>query len=48
MKVSVRSPRDRRLIERDGLGWCEGAGLWIEGDCGLQRVRRILGRRLKG
>jgi len=48
MKVTVENPRDRRLIERDGLGWSADAGLWMEGETGQWRVRRIFGRRLKG
>jgi len=47
MKVTVENPRDRRLIERDGLGWSADAGLWMEGEPGQRRVRRIFGRRLK-
>ena len=48
MKVTVENPRDRRLIERDGLGWSADAGLRMEGEPGQRRVRRIFGRRLKG
>jgi hypothetical protein len=48
MKVTVENPRDRRLIERDGLGWSADAGLWMEEEPSERRVRRIFGRRLKG
>lgn len=48
MKVSVRTPRNQRLIERDGLGWSADGGLWIENEGDERRVRRILGWRLKG
>ena len=48
MKVAVRGPRDQRLIKRDGLGWSADGGLWIENAGYERRVRRILGRRLKG
>ena len=48
MKVTVKSPRAQRLIERDGLGWSADGGLWIENAGYERRVRRIIGRRLKG
>ncbi len=48
MKVAVRGPGDQRLIERDGLGWSADGGLWIENAGDERRVRRIIGRRLKG
>lgn len=48
MRVLVEKPEFGRMIERDGLGWRTDAGLWIEGEPGKRRVRRILGRRLKG
>ena len=48
MKVTVENPRDRQLIERDGLGWSADAGLWMDNEPGQRRVRRIFGRRLKG
>ncbi len=48
MRVLVEKPEVGRMIERDGLGWSADAGLWIESEPGERRVRRILGRRLKG
>ena len=48
MKLNVRNPRGQWLIERDGLGWSADGGLWIENAGDERRVRRILGRPLKG